>query len=452
MRPVSGCPKQECALTPVPCRWYDGNAWQAFADRCPHRLAPLSEGRITEDGHLECPYHGWAFSSGGACEKLPQDADGSQKLKPRACATAFETQTAQGMLFVRMEQPGPGVPAHCLQPALVPELDDPAFVCIDIARDLPYDYSTLLENVLDVSHVPFTHHLTVSNRANGGPVELSVLEPGVSSSGFSGMWLEGPRQGKLGSQSTKFIAPGLMYHSLEAKGLGTTLTVVFATPCAPGCSRLLARFPFRFNAGLPKLIIKNTPRWIQHQGQNGVLEDDVVFLAQQEAFVAAAEAQGQTYAQACFMPLRQDAYVVAFRQWLTRFTQGGSPWKAGALLAAHAAKPTRDQLLDRYWSHTYNCTSCTQALKNTRTASIAAAVAGATAALAFTASLAARLMAPSATLPVSPFALLAAVAACAFAWVKLKAIEQGFLVGPSIPKRNLISSKKSNTSAKIRLV
>ena len=321
-----------------------------------------------------------------------------------------------------------------------------------LAQDLPYDYSTLLENVLDVSHVPYTHHLTVSNRANGGPVELSVLEPGVTSSGFSGMWLEGPRQGKLGSQSTKFVAPGLMYHSLEAKGLGTTLTVVFATPVAPGRSRLLARFPFRFNAAPPRFIIKNTPRWIQHQGQNGVLEDDVVFLAQQEAFVAAAEAQGQTYAQACFMPLRQDAYVLAFRQWLTRFTQGGSPWQPGALLAAHSTSPTRDQLLDRYWSHTFNCTSCSAALKNTRTASIVAAITGVAAALALTACLAARLILPAAALPVSPLALLAAVAACAFAWVKLQAIEKGFLVGPSIPKRNLITSKKANTSTKIRLV
>ena len=31
----------------------------------------------------------------------------------------------------------------------------------DTFRDLPMDAVTLLENVLDVSHVPFTHHRTV---------------------------------------------------------------------------------------------------------------------------------------------------------------------------------------------------------------------------------------------------------------------------------------------------
>ena len=32
--------------------------WFAAVDECPHRLAPLSEGRVV-DGGLECPYHGW---------------------------------------------------------------------------------------------------------------------------------------------------------------------------------------------------------------------------------------------------------------------------------------------------------------------------------------------------------------------------------------------------------
>lgn len=54
--------------------WWDGNSgqWQVFADVCPHRLAPLSEGRINEQGHLQCSYHGWAFDSSGACTLIPQ--------------------------------------------------------------------------------------------------------------------------------------------------------------------------------------------------------------------------------------------------------------------------------------------------------------------------------------------------------------------------------------------
>ena len=34
--------------------WWDqkNSSWQVFIDQCPHRLAPLSEGRINEDGLL----------------------------------------------------------------------------------------------------------------------------------------------------------------------------------------------------------------------------------------------------------------------------------------------------------------------------------------------------------------------------------------------------------------
>jgi hypothetical protein len=37
---------------------------------------------------------------------------------------------------------------------------------------------TVLENVLDPSHLPFTHHLTISNRAAAGPVHLRVVANG----------------------------------------------------------------------------------------------------------------------------------------------------------------------------------------------------------------------------------------------------------------------------------
>ncbi len=56
--------------------WWDSNeqTWRAFRDQCPHRLAPLSEGRINEQGHIECPYHGWGFEGNGNCKYIPQQA------------------------------------------------------------------------------------------------------------------------------------------------------------------------------------------------------------------------------------------------------------------------------------------------------------------------------------------------------------------------------------------
>jgi phenylpropionate dioxygenase-like ring-hydroxylating dioxygenase large terminal subunit len=42
----------------------------AFADRCPHRLVPLSAATLA-DGRLRCAYHGWQFDGSGACVDLP---------------------------------------------------------------------------------------------------------------------------------------------------------------------------------------------------------------------------------------------------------------------------------------------------------------------------------------------------------------------------------------------
>jgi nitrite reductase/ring-hydroxylating ferredoxin subunit len=54
--------------------WWDRNEgeWKVFDDACPHRLAPLSEGRIDQWGRLQCVYHGWCFNGSGDCKFIPQ--------------------------------------------------------------------------------------------------------------------------------------------------------------------------------------------------------------------------------------------------------------------------------------------------------------------------------------------------------------------------------------------
>lgn len=54
--------------------WRDNQGlWRAHKDLCPHRLAPLSEGRIDEKtGDLQCSYHGWTFRGDGTCSGIPQ--------------------------------------------------------------------------------------------------------------------------------------------------------------------------------------------------------------------------------------------------------------------------------------------------------------------------------------------------------------------------------------------
>ena len=48
----------------------DGTAVVA-SDRCCHRSAQLSKGRVIE-GNIVCPYHGWRYNSKGTCVEVPQ--------------------------------------------------------------------------------------------------------------------------------------------------------------------------------------------------------------------------------------------------------------------------------------------------------------------------------------------------------------------------------------------
>ncbi|KAK4850963.1 hypothetical protein QYF36_011356 [Acer negundo] len=67
--------------------WWDKNesAWKVFDDTCPHRLAPLSQGRIDQWGRLQCAYHGWCFNGSGDCKFIPQaPSDG-----PPTCSSDY---------------------------------------------------------------------------------------------------------------------------------------------------------------------------------------------------------------------------------------------------------------------------------------------------------------------------------------------------------------------------
>jgi phenylpropionate dioxygenase-like ring-hydroxylating dioxygenase large terminal subunit len=307
---------------------------------------------------------------------------------------------------------------------------------LDTVRDLPYDALTLMENVLDVSHVPYTHHNTVGNRANAATMELEVVNAGKQ--GFMGIWREGPRRGALGKQDTQFIAPNFMCHDLTSKQFGRTLTVVYATPIRKGQCRLFARFPFKFSSKLPKLFIGLTPRWYSHLGQNKILEDDQIFLHHQERYLAAAGGSAAV-SRAFYLPTAADQYVIQLHQWLAQFQ--AEPF-AGEVLPP--SPPSREALLERYHSHTVHCASCRGALKNIQTLKTFAGI-GAAIAWSIMPILMALTMNMGGAMTYGRLETiaLAGVALGLFgAWLGLERLERRFYEGQMIPPRNLPNKRK----------
>ena len=78
--------------------------WSALVDACPHRLAPLSQGRIDpKSGCIECPYHGWAFDLDGSLKSIPQLDEGrtiAAATGNYGAATSLPIHAAGDLLFV----------------------------------------------------------------------------------------------------------------------------------------------------------------------------------------------------------------------------------------------------------------------------------------------------------------------------------------------------------------
>ena len=76
-----------------------------FADRCPHRLVPLSAAALA-GGRLQCAYHGWEFDAAGACVSLPSQEG---EPPPRASLPAGpRTRVRDGIVEVAAgELPAP---------------------------------------------------------------------------------------------------------------------------------------------------------------------------------------------------------------------------------------------------------------------------------------------------------------------------------------------------------
>jgi phenylpropionate dioxygenase-like ring-hydroxylating dioxygenase large terminal subunit len=337
--------------------WWDqhNSEWRVFADMCPHRLARLSTGRINDDGLLECPYHGWTFSGEGNCESIPQQLPGENKQKStRACVKSYPCTIRHDMLFVYGGNPenAPDTALPITQPLTE---DENKWIILKTFRDIPYDAFTLLENVLDTSHVSYTHHGTVGDRSNAAPVELEITS--VNRQGFTGFWQEGPRKGTLGSQTTTFIAPNLMWHDLQSKKIGRTMTVVYATPISKGKCRVFALFPFQFASKIPEFFIKLTPQWYSHLNQNTILEDDQIFLHYQERYLEKLGGS-ENFNQAFYLPTKSDLFVSELRKWVNKYHVKLFPEQN------FPESPNHDILRERYYSHTAQCNSCSQALKN----------------------------------------------------------------------------------------
>ncbi|CAA0827906.1 Chlorophyllide a oxygenase- chloroplastic [Striga hermonthica] len=269
---------------------------------CAHRACPLHLGSVNE-GRIQCPYHGWEYSTDGKCEKMPSTKLLNIKIKALPCLEQ------EGMIWI---WPGNDPPTASL-PSLLPPSGFQ--IHAEIVMELPVEHGLLLDNLLDLAHAPFTHTSTFA-KGWSVPSLVKFLTP---ASGLQGYWDPYPidmefrppcmvlstigisKPGKLEGQSTRECSTHL--HQLH-----------ICLPSTRKKTRLLYRMSLDFAP-----ILKHVPLmehlW-RHFAEKVLNEDLRLVLGQQERMVNGANVWN--------WPVSYDKLGVRYRLWRDSVENGES--------------------------------------------------------------------------------------------------------------------------------
>lgn len=179
--------------------WEANGTWSVMSDICPHRFAPLSQGRADpETNCIECPYHGWQFSTNGTLMDIPQlEANRSVDSIKGGHANALPVHQAGDLVFAFLPS---AVHGEMFPQSLLPEdmystlREEMARNATYYTRDLPYSADFLIENFMDPAHIPFAHHSLQSVRSDAREIPMSVY---VSNFTHVEVFFEDESRGKI---------------------------------------------------------------------------------------------------------------------------------------------------------------------------------------------------------------------------------------------------------------
>lgn len=164
----------------------------AFLDRCPHRLAPLSQGKVVGNS-LQCCYHGWRFNADGRCVAIPALGESGTVPAGARAIRAYDVIEKYDLVWIAVEAPV----CSLLD---IPEWDG-AFLrgMLDPQRS-PLSGGFLVDNFLDFAHFPFLHANTIGAAEAAEIADYRVARDGWSFSlvydgSFKNIWDSGVKEG-----------------------------------------------------------------------------------------------------------------------------------------------------------------------------------------------------------------------------------------------------------------
>jgi phenylpropionate dioxygenase-like ring-hydroxylating dioxygenase large terminal subunit len=151
----------------------------ALADRCAHRFAPLSRGKLCDGGEsVECPYHGLRYGVGGVCIHNPH---GGGAIPKAAAVKAFPLVEHQNALWIWMGDPDKTDRTRIPQFEFL-EGENWAVAVDSMMIDANYEVES--DNILDLSHTEYLHPLFASKEPGKGRPECTQEDDTVWSREF----------------------------------------------------------------------------------------------------------------------------------------------------------------------------------------------------------------------------------------------------------------------------
>jgi phenylpropionate dioxygenase-like ring-hydroxylating dioxygenase large terminal subunit len=408
-----------------------GGRWVVTGPTCPHRLAPLCEGRINACGNLECSYHGWSFDgTTGLCVRIPQ-ADASvqraAQSNPLCRIPTYPSLVFKNILFAWVWGDGTDAGTEKEDPedsggsgGLVSDASNGTSAAefflrnvldrsTTYTRDVPYNWDTLVENIVDPGHVPWAHHGLQGTRHDAIPINMSLTGP-IAPSGFAFRFQDrtmGMRRDGTGVYRAPFV---IQYAADYVNATATkspkrkatngpnqrtfNLTAI-CIPTRPGWSRIIIfgsqRDPGKTTAdqsnkttkkqrgSIVSAIFRRVPVWLVHTLSNRFLDSDLAFLhgqdyARQERMRspgaeadadcgdndssssdsgAGSNRNNNQKSFGYFLPTPSDRSVVAARQWIRDYAHIPGPLPPQTRSGGGSSV-----LFDRYGQHADHCIHC----------------------------------------------------------------------------------------------
>jgi phenylpropionate dioxygenase-like ring-hydroxylating dioxygenase large terminal subunit len=129
----------------------------ALEDRCCHRHAQLSAGRVRGDT-VECPYHGLRFAPDGACVHIPTQ----DKIPESACVRSYPVVERYHWIWIWMGDP------DLADESLIPDfgvMDNLDWNWRGETLHVEGNYMLVVENLMDLTHLPALHRTTLADTA-----------------------------------------------------------------------------------------------------------------------------------------------------------------------------------------------------------------------------------------------------------------------------------------------